>query len=182
MTLEEINALILDDYKDLIESRLQSKIILEEGEEYPEFSDEAFADEFAEYKAELITAENERLRQLDLKNRFYGGDYRAAFHTLHPDKANPAIFIRDLMKADPTEAEAAVTAMETKRAELLATPDAIKRNWEVELRDALAGEKITESGLLEALVRKEFFNDSSRIDALKDKMTAINTAHPRPAE
>ena len=137
MTIEQINALILDDVKTVIQSRVfsQKDPIPEYDEEndgeYETWFDALFTTEeldaeFLVYKQELIDAETERLRKEDLSDRFEAlDDMRSAFHNLHPDTPNPAVWLRDLIaQSDHADAESKLAALEAKDVELKAERDA----------------------------------------------------------
>jgi len=116
-----------------------------------------------------------------LRDRFYGlSESTRAFREIH-DEPNPEIWLRGILEGDLDDAEALISEIEAKNAEIQPSADEIAKDaWEFQIRRALRKAKISESGLLEALVRKEFFGDTSRIDALKSKLEEINTGNPRP--
>lgn len=133
MTLEQINALILDDVKTVVQSRFFSKkdpvpVYDEETDgEYEvwydaQFTQEELDAELLVYKQELIDTETERLRKEDLQTRFDSlYDMRAAFHNLHPDTPNPALWIKTLKEQlDHADAESKLASLEAKDAELKA--------------------------------------------------------------
>jgi len=194
MTLEEINSLVLEDVKRQIQWRVEAKaesfpeVPVDQGEDfdYDAWYDEQFtqADLDAElvlYKAELVVIETERLRKKDLKDRFENlSDMRLAFHTLHPDTPNPAVFLRDLLEQDDhADAEAKIAAIEAKDVELL--PDPVKEQFKQDIKvrnDDLLGEGITRDIMIEAIVRKEFLNDPVLFNTIKPKIEQVDQRNP----
>lgn len=192
MTLEEINALDSHDYQDQMRER-----VLKSREEMPQtpegdydylewlrthVSEGEMEAEFLVYQDELRAVENERLRVEDIKTRLDDlKDMRLAFHTCHPDKANPAVFFKELLEHHDHEyVEFTVAEMEAKDLELQPSQEEVDhKTWVEELEAELQKENITKDGLLEALVRDRFLDDSSFIDALKPKLIEINERKPR---
>jgi len=127
MTLEQIDALILDDYRETISHRIWNRMD-PKPEDMPEFLNAELEAEFEIYKAELIAQENERLRKEDLENRFENlNDKRLAFHTLHPDTPNPALWLKELLSnSDSADAESKMAALEVKDLELKPSAEEIK--------------------------------------------------------
>lgn len=181
MTINQINNLLLDDYNQMITNRLWNQLD-PQPEEVPSFTLEEMQAEFEIYKSELIAAENERLRKVDIETRFNGlSDMRAAFHNLYPNLANPAIFLRDLMnELDHLAAEATMVQIEAKDVEISTSPTKQKNDWSIALKADLAINNISTDGLLEALVRKVILNDSTLADSLTAALELINTRNPRP--
>lgn len=193
MTLEEISSLVLNDVINQVKSRVfasldpQPVFDEETGGEYETWFDSQFTQEqldaeFLVYKQELIDTENERLRKEDLKTRFESlNDMRLAFHTLHPNTPNPAIWLKELLQKDAIEAEADMVALEAKDIELLPSQDEINMKKHIKDRDAdLLSEGITRDILLEALVRKEFLNDPGLFNSIKPNIEGVNTRNPKP--
>lgn len=116
MTLEEINALEIEDVSELLGQRLLVK-------ELPVTS-ENLATEFLLYKQELFDAETERLRKKDLRRRWKVMETKdagyPAFRAIVPNVPNPKKYFNDMLK-DQSKAEEIETLMvqlETKDAEL----------------------------------------------------------------
>lgn len=139
MTLEEINLLQIEDVIRILRSRVFSKIDptpvrpdpLPNDFDYDVWYESQVTSgeldsELVLYKAELVVVETERLRKADLEDRFNSmTDMRAAFHNLHPNKSNPAIFLRDLLnQEDHASIESTMAALESKDIELKSISDA----------------------------------------------------------
>lgn len=180
MTHEQIDALLYTDLIDLLQSRLFVKNNIEPVDTLY-FSEEELNAELEIYKAELRVEEDERLRVEDLKTRFNSlVDMRAAFHSIHSEP-NPALWFKNLLEADPVEAESKMSALEAKDVELRPTAEEVsKKEWEKNLRADLAQNKLTTDGLLEAVVRKVILDDPTLADAIKNKLIEVNTRNPRP--
>ena len=118
MTIEEINALIFEDYIEAMAIRIWQRMDPLPSEQ-PEFTTPELEAEFGDYRQELISEENERLRKLDLTNRFNDlDDMRGAFHSIY-EAPNPALWLENnLLIQDPSQAEAAMQALEAKSQEL----------------------------------------------------------------
>lgn len=208
MTLEEIENLVIDD----VRTELTSRVLANYGEQldgHPELLDELISNEFHIYKQELIVAEESRLADIaeaerlaqeeaerlareseearvsSLQERIDAiSDIRIAFYSLH-DEPNMDIWIREniFKNQDVDDVELKISELEAKDLELKPTQlDVDKRQWEDNLRQALIENKITTDGLVEAVARHVILGDTSRSDALRDTLTAIDTANPRPQE
>jgi len=193
MTLQEINALTLQDVKSTIQHRVFNKKdpLPQYDEDYDDefeiwydtqFTNEELEAELILYKAELTAIEQERLRKENLRNRFESlMDMRMAYHALYPDQPNPALFLKNLCcQEDHADAESKMQQLESKDYELQNTQEVTKKNWEMNLKKDLAENNITMDGLLEALVKKVILNDFTQADALKEKLEEINERNPRP--
>jgi len=192
MSLEEINDLDSHDYQNAMRERVLSK--REEVPETPDgdydylewirthVSEEEMEAEFLVFKDELRAVENERLRVDDLKNRLHDlKDMRLAFHTVHPDKPNPKLFFKKLLKhSDHEYVEDVVAELEAKDTELFETEKPKKEKKEkLKKRE----DDILEAGyslkyIVEALYRHTANEDSTMLDAMKDKMNEIDENNP----
>ena len=94
---------------------------------------------------------------------------RLAFHTLHPDRPNPAIFLKELLEKEPSEAESDMSALEAKDAELFAEIEASKY---IELRKA-------EYPSIEELVVALWEKDEAAIAELESKRQAVKAKYPK---
>jgi hypothetical protein len=98
MTIEEINALDFENYRESMASRLWVKMN-PIPEEMPEFTDPELEAEFTLFKNGLITIENERLRKKDLSDRFNAmKNIDESFHGVYPHIANKLIWLRQLLE------------------------------------------------------------------------------------
>jgi hypothetical protein len=117
MTLEQINELVYTDIIGLLQSRLFIKNNIEPVDTLY-FSVEELEAELVIYKSELIATENERLRRVDLEDRFNSlSDMRQAFHSLHSEP-NPSLWLKNLLLSDPDDAELKMAELEAKDSEL----------------------------------------------------------------
>lgn len=194
MSLEEINNLSLDDVKKIIQNRVFYK--KDPRPEYPSplpedfdegvwhdglFTQEELDTEFALYKQELLDTENERLRKQDLIDRFENlSDMRKTFHTVYPDLSNPAVFLRDLCnQEDHIDAEAKMAELEAKDVELRPSTAEIEFKQNIKIRnDDLLSEGISRDVMIEAIVRKEFLNDTQLYDSIKPKIETVDGRNP----
>jgi len=116
MTLEEINALEIEDVSEILGQRLLVKDL--------PVTSENLETEFLLYKQELYDTETERLRIKNLKNRWRDMEDKdavyPAFRSIFPNTKNPKKYfidmLRDLTKKE--EIEALMVRLETKDAEL----------------------------------------------------------------
>lgn len=194
MTIEEINALILDDVKSDVQWRVFSNKdpLPERPDPLPEDFDEEtwfntqftqveLESEFLVLKQELLAAETERLRKQNLIDRFEGlSDMRLAFHSVHPDIPNPAVYLRDLCnQIDHADAESKMVALEAKDVELQPDPLAVQFKQDIKTRnDDLLSEGVTRDVMMEAIVRKEFLGDTTLYDSIKPKIIAVDGRNP----
>lgn len=192
MTIEEINALTLDDLKSAIQGRVFSQknpipeYVEETDGEYQEWYDAQFTSEELEaelvvYKAELTATETERLRKKDLKDRFYNlSDYRRAFHKLH-DEPNPALWIKNLCEqSDHADAESKVSALEADETAWLNSEEKKIADFrEARIKEYIK-EGATVNDILEAIWEKVMESDSSKADALQTKRQAVKLRVPKP--
>lgn len=176
MTLEEINALaITPELQTHLEQRLKDRdreIIdaLEEDEEYVITGEELDA-ELIIYKAELHTAETERLRVLDLKDRILSlNDLGHAHSQLHPSIPNAKLHVKQtIIEADPATAETLMQILEAKDASLHAAINAV----------AYINQRKSEYPSIEELVVSLFEEDveeQTRLEALRQ---AIKLKYPK---
>lgn len=181
MTLEQINELLLEDYREQMANRLWMKII-PAVEERPEFSDPELEAEFLLFKSELIAAENERLRKQDLKNRFESlTDMRAAFHNLH-DEPNPGLWLKKLLLRDPSSAEIDMAALEAKDIEIQKDPKKIEADYIQARNDEYAAEGVSRDLILEALWEAVVENRPDKINALQPIREKVKTKIPKPGK
>lgn len=116
MTLEEINALEIEDVSEILGQRLLVKSL--------PVTSENLATEFLLYKQELLDIETERLRIKDLRQRWKVMDEKEsgypAFRAIISDVPNPLKYFNDMIKDESkaTEIEALMVQLETKDAEL----------------------------------------------------------------
>lgn len=116
MTLEEINALEIENVSEILGQRLLEKSL--------PVTSENLATEFLLYKQELFDAESERLRVKDLKDRWKViADKDAGlvvFRVIVPNIPNPLKYFKDMLKDETKkdEIEALMVQLETKDAEL----------------------------------------------------------------
>lgn len=109
MSIQQINEMILEDYKGMLIERLA----LPEGQEPTQLELEA---EFEAYKAELIAEEQARLDEIarleDLKTRFEALDDSGLIQA--QGISNPAAYFRDeiLKNSDKVQAESKLAAIE----------------------------------------------------------------------
>lgn len=193
MNLDKINALTLDDVKSIIQSRVfgQKDPLPQYDEETDgeyetwynsQFTTEELDAEFLVYKQELLDDENERLRKKNLEDRFYGlQDYRRAYHKLHPDKPNPALWIRDLKEqSDHADAESKISALEADETAWLTSEKKIDADFEAARIAEYIKEGATVNGILEALWELNIEGDSTKADALQVKRQAVKLRVPKP--
>jgi hypothetical protein len=191
MTIEEINALILDDVKTVVQSRVFGKkdplpqYDEENDGEYEawyeaQFTQEELDAEFLVYKQELLDAENERLRKEDLKSRFENlKDMRGAFHSVHSEP-NPAIWLKQLLESDHSEAETKMQELEAKDIELQPSVEEVEmKEWDDAITKELSDAGISERFFLYACVQA-LRGKTEYLDSLEPKLLEIDNKHPRP--
>lgn len=181
MTHTEIDAIVLDDdlKQDVLYHRLFSayyqaqdpKPVIDYDYEYPTFTDEEYQTEFDTYIQELHDAEDERLRQQDLRDRFAAlSDMRAAFHATRSE-SNPAKFLEDMVKSsDHAQAEADMVALEAEDASQKTARDAV----------AYAEKRKAEYPTTDELIVAMWEGDQATIDALEAARQAIKAKYPKP--
>lgn len=157
MTLEQINALILEDRMVDIFSRLiEGDYSIEVDEEIDDLYDsltvigadkptrEAAEAEFLVYQQELIDQENARLAEVarlqDLTDRIAALSDKSAAHTsLNPDVPNAALWIKEnILEAESVTAEANMVALESADASEKATRDAEQARAAIRAKGKLA--------------------------------------------
>jgi len=194
MTLEEIQALTIDDVRTELTARVVDKYT-EQLENNPQLIDELVTLEFPIYINELLEEEEARLlaeaeqqrvliaakRDEVLLRLNEMGDIREAYDSLHSEP-NMKLWLVNNITGNPDvyDAEAKLDEIENKKNEIASSPEVTKSNWESALRQDLADNNITTDGLLEALVRKLLLDDSTLADSLATKLQEINTRNPRP--
>ena len=182
MTLEEIENLDIEKHKMTLAVRL-----FNESNPHPEppkkpshdfdyiawtisqFTQEQFESELIIYKAELVIEENERLRKLDIENRFKNlKDMRAAFHSKYPNSPNPALFIRDLLNnQDHLEAENKIKELEILDDEIENDPKKILKEFIAARNKEYQAEGVTRDIILEALWEAVVENRPEKIETLQ---------------
>lgn len=194
MTLEEIQALTLDDVRTEVTDRVLTKYATHlDGN--PNLLDELLNLEMEVYRSELLEDENKRLeaeriqQELILATRKEAaiekleglGDITEAYYSIHT-QPNMKLWLKENIygNSDVSDIEAKVDALESKKTELENSPEKAKREWEQNLRIDLSQNKISTDGLVEALVRKVILDDSTLADALKVKLQEIDQRNPRP--
>lgn len=179
MTIEEINNLVLDDYREQMANNLWGKINPTPSD-MPEFNDAELDAEFTIYKSGLIAEENERLRREDLKSRFKNlKDMRQAFHSLHAEP-NPDLWFKNLLLADKTHAESKILELESVDLAQQNSPEKLMKDFENARINAYLEEGATVNGVLEAIWEKVMENKPEKADALQIKRNKVKERIKKP--
>lgn len=179
MTYEQIDALLFDDYKDAMASRIWGKMD-PQPEDQPELTDAELQAEFDVYKNELRAVEDERLRKQDLTDRFNAlKDMRASFHPIHSEP-NPALWFKNLLEGDHAEAEAKMVELELK-------DDQLSNSKEKKFQDYInaRNEKYAEKGATRDLILEalwEFIKEGrpEKMDQLQVIREQVKVEVPKP--
>lgn len=173
MTITEINDLLLADVQEILENRvISANYDIDNPEEVYEPTQEDLEAEFLVYKAELIAAETERLRVLDLNTRIEALDEANYAHqVMNPGIPNAALYRKNtiLDNSDHAAAEANLVTLESKDTELKAAKDSV----------AYIDNRKSEYPSLEELIVAMFENDQTKITELETLRQAVKAKYPK---
>ena len=161
MTHAQIDALLLTD--EGMVDYLTEIIISEKNDPDYEPSSSELDARLIIYQTKLHDIETERLRIVDLKDRFENlSDMRMAFHNLHPDIKNPAVFLRDelLGNTNKSVAEQLMKDLEIK---------------DVEMTAVRAIDQTKENIIKSALTRLKALNLNTVDPAIKDILIVLRS-------
>ena len=172
MTLEQIENLKTTD----IIAALQGRLAERDGIKSPDtliYTIPELDAELILYKAELTATENERLRRVDLENRFETlNDMRKAFNA-SINEPNPALWLKELMLAAPKAAEAKLKALEELDEQQQNSPEKKAADFEDARIKAYIEEGATVNLILEAIWEKIMEARPEKADALQVKRERV---------
>ena len=180
MTFEQIEALDIEDYREEMVHRLNAKLD-EVPEEPVEWTEETISQEFEAYKGELVKTEEDRLKKIELQERFEAlVDPMLCIHSLHPQVTNPKVFIKEMLTGDLVEAETTISDLEMKYSEMK-TVNQVKKGKRDKIKNreaAILGAGYNRDMIIEALYRAVVKNDFTMVDAMKEDLDVIDQEHP----